>query len=295
MKNFLNCQRENYVYLLIIILSLLFSCKASQAATIIRADRAKIRHSILPGSSKAGVINIENPTDTKKHIKAYLEDWSYTNQEGSKDFKPAGSTDLSCANWISFAPTEFSIPAFAKQAINYTVRVPQDARGGHYAILFLEASPGEVTEDKGVAVGLAIRVGSLFYIEAEGTIRRQANLENFVLERETRGGPLKVRLDFTNTGNVDINAGGLFHIMDRKGMVVARSAFNEVYTLPGDSAKLIATWKEPIPKGKYDLVITLDLGKALEELNLGRGPVITKEAEIEIGLNTEVIKIGELR
>ncbi|MCX5701785.1 MAG: hypothetical protein NTW64_02245, partial [Candidatus Omnitrophica bacterium] len=69
---------------------------------------------------------------------------------------------------------------------------------------------------------------------------------------------------------------------------------NNVYTFPQDEAKLTTTWKEPLPEGAYDLVLTLDIGKALEEAGLGRGPVITKEAEIEIGKKGEVVRVGRL-
>ena len=78
-------------------------------------------------------------------------------------------------------------------------------------------------------------------------------------------------------------------------MVIARGVLNDVYTFPAASAKLAATLKESLPAGKYDLVFTIDLGKALEEANMGRGPVITKEAEISIGENGKILNIGQLK
>jgi hypothetical protein len=78
-------------------------------------------------------------------------------------------------------------------------------------------------------------------------------------------------------------------------MVVARGEFNKVYTLPGDVAQLVASTQEDITKGKYDLVITLDLGKALEEAGQGRGPVITKEASLDVSESGEVRAVGDLK
>ena len=75
----------------------------------------------------------------------------------------------------------------------------------------------------------------------------------------------------------------------------ARGEFNDAYVFPGNSATLISSWKDRIAEGKYDLVLTVDIGKALEELELGRGPVITKEAKIVIGADGHIISIGELR
>ena len=43
------------------------------------------------------------------------------------------------------------------------------------------------------------------------------------------------------------------------------------------------------------MVVTVDIGKAQEEAGLGRGPIITKEAEIEFGYNGKVNRVGQLK
>lgn len=286
------------------VLFILFYCLVSSyfsftyAAGIIELNQPKIRLSILPGSSKSGVIEVKNPNPEPKVVKVYLEDWFYTTGgDGSKIFKPTGTSELSASDWISFVPSEFNIPAYGVQYVNYMVRVPFNVTGGHYSILFFEvglSKPGEIGNGE-AGISLAVRLATLFYIEPEGTIRRNVQLENLSLVRKSKDKPLEIDVDFKNTGNVDITAGGSFHIMDNEGVIYARGEFNDVYTFPGDTAKLTTTWKEPIPKGKYDLVLTVDIGKAQEEAGLGRGPVIVKEAEVEFGNNGEVVRVGELK
>jgi P pilus assembly chaperone PapD len=272
---------------------LLFSTSAF-AIGVIELDKTKVRLSIPPGSSKSGYINIDNPSGETKHIRVYLEDWKYTSQEGSKEFLPAGSTDISAAPWINFLPVELTMPAYSKQRLSYTVKVPANAQGGHYAIMFFEVGePSKASE--GIALNLAVRMGCLFYIEPEGTIKKFHQLYDFSVQRNASGGGIDLGLSFQNTGNVDITCGGTFDIIDKRGKVYARGEFSRGYTLPGDKARLSASWKKPLPAGKYDAIITLDLGKALEELQLGRGPIVVKESEIEIGAEGEVIKIGPLR
>ena len=286
--------KKYYCWISVFIAVLFLLPPQSQAVGILRAMPAKVRLSIAPGSAKTGTISVENPTDSVKYVKAYLEDWFYLPEaDGSKDFKPAGTTELSCANWISFVPAEFNLPPFGKQAINYSVKVPEGANGGHYAILFLENTAPQM-EEGGVGLGLAIRMGCLFYIEPEGTIKRTAEFNNLKLEKKHQE-PLTINLDFTNTGNVDLTVGGSFNIIDKKGLVLARGEFNDVYTFPAGAAVLTSGWKETIPKGKYDLVLTFNLGKALEEVNMGRGPIIVKEAEIEIGNNGQITSVGQMR
>jgi len=283
------------LFLTFIFFSLLINVATANAGEVIQVNHPKIRLSIPPGSAKTGVIKIDNPSEQPKKVRVYLEDWVYLPAcDGTKEFKPAGTTEFSAASWISFFPSEFDIPAYGSQTLNYTVKVPQDARGGHYAVLFFEnyLSPQKVPQE-GVSVNVAVRVASLFYIEPEGTINRQARITDLKIKKEDDAYVITAR--FNNTGNVDITANGTFFILDSKGMVYARGEFNDIYTFAGNSALLSSRWKEPLTEGTYDLVLSVDIGRALEELNLGRGPVITLEGKLTIGKNGEILYVGELR
>jgi len=295
------------VIFLFFLLSAFCLFRLEAAGLSFKADPGKVRLIIPANSSQTGLIKVSSQSNEKIKIKVYLEDWVYTKlQDGTKDFSLAKSTPLSCANWITFNPSEFLLAPYGVQALNYVVRVPPDAKGGHYAVMFFEAAflsesenaeslEGAKPEDIRVGTFLNIRLGTLFYIETKDAVKYLAELTNLSVSKEPKNKRLLVAADLKNTGNVDITAGGSFHIIDREGLVFARGEFNNIYTFPGDTAKLTATWKEPLPKGKYDLILTLDLGKALEELNMGRGSVITKEAEIEVGAEGEAIKVGELK
>ena len=261
-------------------------------------DKSKIRISVASGKRGYGEIIMENPDDTERTVRLYLEDWYYLPAaDGSKEFISAGTHSRSCASWITFSPAEFKIAPFGKQRISYSLNVPQDASGGYYAALFFEtvfAKAKNPEGDMSVGIDLRIRVATLFYVEAGGTVKRQAAIDNLKLENDVSSGRLLVKADFYNTGNVDITADGKFHIMDENGIVYGRGEFNAVYTFPQDKTKLTALWKKPLSKGKYDLVATFNLGKALEDTGFGRGPVVTKEANIDIGPGGEVLSVGEL-
>lgn len=286
--------RSGSIFLTIILLSL-FKSAYTETVEVVQIEPAKIRLIIPPGNTQTGTINIFNQSRESKYVKVYLEDWVYLPAcDGTKDFKLAGTTDLSAANWISFVPSEFTIPAYGRKILNYTIKVPPEAKGGHYAVLFFENYLGEQkTTTEGVSVNLAVRVASLFYIEPKGTINREVKIENLKIYKEKD--KFYITAKFTNIGNVDIATKANFFIIDRKGMAYARGEFNEVYAFPQDTTILTSFWKESIPKGKYDLILTIDIGKALKEAGLGEVPAITKEAQLEIGENGEVIRIGELR
>lgn len=277
---------------------LLFFSGIACAVELPSINKSKIRLSIAPGQSGYGEITIENTSKETRKIQAYLEDWYYLPAaDGTKAFVSLGTTPLSCARWISFSPQEFTLAPFSKQKLNYSIKVPADACGGYYAVLFFESIFGKLeTQEKDLRAGvdIAIRIATLFYVEVEGAVNRSADIENLQVN-SVAGQPLSVQLDFRNSGNVDITCGGKFHVMDKQGMVYSRGEFKDIYTFPGDSAKLSAISKEKIPPGEYDLIMTLDLGKASEEAELSRGPIITKEAEIKIGPENKILRVGELR
>lgn len=298
--------QRRLVFLSFLLLFFVFF-KTEALAISFKVDPSKIRSIVEPGGSQSGIIKVYSQVGEDTEVKVYLEDWVYTKvQDGTKDFSPAKNNSLSCASWVTFEPAEFILPAYGAKELNYIVHVPLEAKGGHYAVMFFEAAllsqnqakaGPEFSEIEEMRAGtfLNIRLGTLFYVEAKGTVKRVAAIDNLAVSGKPKNRGLLISANFKNVGNVDITAGGSFHLIDKKGMVLARGQLNNVYTFPGDTAKLNAVWKEDLPQGNYDLILTLDLGKALEELEMGRGPLVTKEAGIEIGDNGEVTRAGELR
>jgi hypothetical protein len=286
----------------VIILFLLFLSGFLNPASAIdlpSINKSKIRFSLAPGKAEYGEIIVENQSPEPRSMRVYLSDWDYLPPaDGTKEFLPISTTPLSCAAWISFSPAEFTLPPFSQQKVDYSLKVPIGASGGYYAALFFESVFGKVQpvrEGMQAGMNLVIRIATLFYVDVEGTVKRTALIDNLSFKKDAQGAGYSIGLDFLNTGNVDISAGGTFHVMNDQGMVIARGQLNDVHTFPAASAKLTATLKDSLAVGKYDLVFTLDLGQALEEANIGRGPVITKETQISIGENGKILNIGQLR
>lgn len=262
-------------------------------------SKSKIRIIAEPGKATYGEIVIENQTDKETSLKLYLNDWVYLPAaDGTKDFSPAQTSPLSCASWITFSPSQLTLAPFSKQRVNYSVKVPSDASGGHYAALFFESMFSKFEPKTGAmqaGMNIAIRVATLFYVEPQGKTTRSGVVRKLAFENLKSPYAFSLTLDFENTGNTDITAAGTFHITDDKGMVVARDEFKNAYTFAGGKAQLVSVSKAKVPKGAYDLVLTIDLGKAMEEADLGRGPIIIKEAKIEFDAAGSIVRIGELK
>ncbi|MFH1281208.1 MAG: hypothetical protein ABIH91_00620 [Candidatus Omnitrophota bacterium] len=293
--------KKKLFLVLFFFLSIIFAFHAQ--ASNLGLDKSKIRLSIPPEGSEAGEIKIDNFSDETLKVKVYLEDWVYKNTyDGQKNFFFKGTQPLSCSEWISFSSSELTLPPFGKQSVNYVVRVPAQAKGGHYSVMFFETSIGkynqeasEETEERSVGINVAVRIGALFYVEVKDTIKKEAEVSNLAVSGNTGGNPLLISLDLKNIGNVDITTTPYFHIMDQQGMVYARAEFNEVYTMPGDAAKVTASWTKPISQGVYDLVMTFNLNQAQDAAGARRGPAMIKETRIEIGRDGRIERTGELK
>lgn len=263
-------------------------------------DKPKVRLAIPPGETGFGEITLENRSSYVRTVKAYLEDWRYSSGgDGAKDFFAPNTLPLSASSWISFSPAEFNIPPFGRKTVSFSVKVPPSAKsGGYYSVLFFETvfqpQSDNLQENMlGAGIGLNIRIGSLFYIEVTGGIKREVSLENLMLKQDQK--KLTLEVDLLNSGNVDITAATSYHIMSKEGIVVARGEFNDAYTFANDRVKLFSSWHDSLKPGQYSLVITCDIGKALEDTNFGRGPVVVKEATFEVNSSGQITQIGRLQ
>lgn len=259
----------------------LFLAPCAWAVEIINIDKPKVRINVAPGKEQRGSIKVTNPTPEPKEVRVYLEDWYYLVPfDGAKEFKPSGSLPHSAGSWINFAPSDFTVPAYGSKLVSFTVKIPKEAKGGHYAVLFFEMMLGKPEAEEGVNVGVAVRIASLFYVEPKGTIVREAKVENLSLEQQAN--QLNIEADLVNIGNTDITSKGTFYIIDRKGIVYARGKFNDIYMLPGDSGRLEATAGSKLSAGVYDLIMTLQyhdgtvkvVEEAIEILASGRINII---------------------
>jgi hypothetical protein len=238
----------------------IFSSFVSVQAMTVGTDSPKIRLTVKPGETASGVIKVNNGGNKPVKVNASISDWVYQPQgDGNKNFLPAATTPLSCAKWLNIHPMEFELYPDEIRSINYTITVPADAVGGHYAVVFFETDMG-VQEIKGMNVKVKGRVGSLIYVESDGNVMRQGEVTNLNVSPPSKGEPLKIEVAFANKGNVDLIAKGTFHVIDSAGNIFVRDKLTEIYTLPGDQVKSVTTWSGNLEKGEYDLILTYDLG-----------------------------------
>lgn len=241
-------------------------CAASPAAaTTIRIDEARVRLEMAAGETKTGQIHVSNPTDGPVAVKIYTEDWEYLDSgNGDKDFFPAGTLPNSASPWLTYNPNQVTIEAFGKATIDYTVTVPSGVDGGtRYSILFFETSLGTGQDEAGASVSVAGRIGSLFYVDIAGQVRREGRVERIEFTPGAGNRPAIIRPIFTNTGNTSLAVEGEFILMDSEGAVKARAKLNPIYSREGSTTSQETEWPGRLTSGTYDGVFTFDLGEGV--------------------------------
>ena len=276
MKKLFNIWFIAYVFVVLI--------ESQSLAFDFQIDKAKVRVKLPPGWSDGDVIKVENKDVKPVSIRVYISDWVYSDQNGGKNFMPPGTDSMSAAEWIKFYPADLTIPPKSEQEVKYVVQVPPNATGGHYAVLFFEVSVGEKwDESKGVMINIYNRLGSLFYIEPEGTIIRKAAISDFQIKSTVAGYEAEVL--FQNIGNVDITGQGTLDIINEEGFVFSRGSFPDAYTMPQDNAKIVLKDDSVnFAKGVYDAILTFDLD----------GDIIVKEYQIEVSDSGQIVRQKEL-
>ena len=245
------------------VLFVLFLCLLNPLARAeVVLDKGKIAIKVKPGETVKGSLTLTNNSAVDIPLRAYYEDFTYVAPfDGSKNFLPAGSTDYSCGDWISYSPQEFILSASSKQELNYVIKVPENARGGYYGVLFFEKSPKLAPKE--IGLGIIVRVGCLFFIETEDRLKK-SELESISAEDNM------LKADFTNTGNTVLIGRAIYYTMDARGMVVDRSETEKFYLPIKGKYPLSIAMPEKLSVGRYTIILTFDL----EE-----GDVLVKEID----------------
>jgi len=263
-------KKSGFILLSVALTGFLFVREAS--AISIGVDKPHINIISDPGTTDSGVIQVKNKGEVPISVRVTMADWTY-DKEGERVFKKPGTTFLSCSDWIDIAPKEALVPANGALDFSYNITTPKDAMGGHYAVIFFNAS-GMEEEDKFKAMGIKLvgRIGTVVYQETRGKTNKIGSVPYFKIIKPKKNEPLLAEYKFKNEGNAFIRFKGTLSIMDKDGTLYGNAeSKKDVGTLPGDVREDAIKWFGSLPKGDYDLILTVDMGE-------GTVPVIKQES-----------------
>lgn len=231
---------------------------ASAAAQAIGLAPAQVVQKFKPGVAFEMALASVNNGDQPVEMSVQITDFWY-NEKNEKVFSPPGTSPRSAANWIQFVPEQFEIPAHGTQKMKAIVTPPPDARGGYYAVLFVQSKPvltGQKTKE-GKTIFANVRVGCLVLLTADGTTDYKIKLDNLKLTPPSGTQGLRLTFDIANLGNTHVFPQGHVAVLDSNRKLVAKAESEMLRTLPGQQNPFQIDWTGNLSPGNYTAVLTL--------------------------------------
>lgn len=215
-------------------------------------EQSRVESVVQPGKSLVDRIVLHNTANNSKNVRIYWQDFEYVAPfDGEKSFMPAGSLSHSLSNWTTLSRDYATIPAGESITVNYSIKVPADADGGYYGVLFFEEDdPSQVTS---TGVKIVMRVGTLFFLGTNDN-RDHADVQNLILKDGKFSGQI------INHGNTILFPEGTYYALDQDGWVADRGELKKRYLPAGQSATFEWSLPDTLPVSEYTTILTFDLG-----------------------------------
>jgi hypothetical protein len=223
---------------------------------------AQVVQKFKPGVPFQFELSTANEGNDAVEMHVQITDFWY-NEKNEKVFSSPGSGLRSAANWIQFVPEQFAVPAHGRQKMKAIVSPPSDARGGYYAVLFVESKPqpsfNKSNEAKTVFTN--IRIGCLVLLSAENTEEFKIELNNMKLTPPTGSQSLEVNFDLLNESNTHVFSLARLAVLNTDRKLVAKAESEMKRFLPGQKDSMHVSWPGSLPVGHYDAVLSVAYGE----------------------------------
>lgn len=106
------------------------------------------------GTEYSGTITFKNNYSMPKSIKVFQREyWRICGKQSQKEIEELGRNPRTNANWITFSPSNLTIPPNGISRVNYKVDVPIDSalHGSYFSTIIIEEIAGE--EQSGIEAG----------------------------------------------------------------------------------------------------------------------------------------------
>jgi hypothetical protein len=222
---------------------------------------AEIRATFKPQQVLQFDLSVSNDSDTPVAMRGSVMDLWFDPTTNLKTFGTPGTLPRSAANWITFVPPTFTVPAHGTGKVKVMVTPPAQASGGSYAVLFVESKPELVqasAEAKPIYTNL--RLGALMLLSAAGSEDYRVAITDTRLTPPTANRNLELTFALDNLSNVHVFPESHLTIMNARKQVVARADGEIRRFFPGQKDSLKLTWAGELPAGDYVAVLTVSYG-----------------------------------
>jgi len=222
---------------------------------------AQIVEDFKPGVPFEYSLAVANNSSQAVELHVQITDFWY-NEKNEKIFTAPGTSPRSAANWIQFVPERFEVPAGGSQKMRAIVTPPLDARGGYYAVLFVESKPlpsDKSTED-GRKIFTNMRIGCLVLLTAKSSEAYNVRIDELKLVPPSATEGLKVNFSVDNESNTHVFPQARLAILNPLHKLVGKSESQIKRFLPGQKDTMQVDWNGDLNVGEYTAVLSVVYG-----------------------------------
>lgn len=236
------------------------------ATTIVRAQSiglapAQIVSDFKPGVAFEQELSVANNGSEDVELHVQITDFWY-NEKNEKTFSAPGTSPRSAANWIQFVPEKFTVAAGKSQKMRAIITPPVDARGGYYAVLFVESKPvitNKQTED-GKRVFTNMRLGCLVLLTAKASEAYNVSVNELKLVPPANNQALTLTFVLDNESNTHVFPQARLAILTPDHKLLAKSESEMKRFLPGQKDLMKVEWNGDLNPGDYTAVLSVIYG-----------------------------------
>ncbi len=241
-----------------VLLSLASLAPCGLSAQSLGLAPAQVVQDFKPGVPFELELNTVNRGGNPVEMSVSITDFWY-NENNEKIFTAPGTSPRSAANWIQFLPEHFQVDANGDQKMKAIVTPPVDAKGGYYAVLFVESKP-RLSFDKtadGKQVYTNMRLGCLVLLNAEKTAEYKIEVSDAKVTPPTETQGIDVSFMFHNQSNTHVFPLPRVAVLDANHKMVAKADGDMKRFLPGQKDAMHVQWAGTLPAGTYTAILTI--------------------------------------
>lgn len=250
-------------------------------------DRVSFRWALDPGDVVKDRVLVTNASDQDMTFGLAASDGVVTDQ-GVFDLLPPDVEPVDVGTWVSI-PESVEVPANKSVAVEFTLRVPDDAAPGDHPGGIVALATAESQTDGGPQVGVTNRVGARIHLRVSGELVPAVALTDVTTRYEAaanpfRPGRLHVSYTVVNDGNVRVSSIQQFQVSGLLGQdVTARGPSGTVVgqqreVLPGQDAHVSTTLDGVWPWVELTTALTAHQDPVGEDVLPGQLPTAQAEA-----------------
>ena len=211
----------------------------------------KVTHTLKPGESVSGIIQIVNAGDDAANVETSIEDFIPLAGTYNIQFVGRSAGVSTVRDWITLdAPKSFVLVKGATKDVAYTIKAPPDAEpGGHFGAVVFKAS--ELSKN-GQQLKVGTRVGMLVLVTVPGSRLEKGKVLDFSGPKFVKKSPIDFVIKFENVGTVHFEPKGAITVINMFGKEIGTVSIGGQVVLPTGVKDLLASVNfEGVLVGRY--------------------------------------------